>query len=125
VYALAMQHRIREWVETRLGKKAMEPKERATRVLEEAIELAQACGVDEVTASRLITHVFAKPTGEIAQELGGAALTLLACAESTGHALDLRALIELDRIETLPVERFRSRQQQNVDAGIGAPVEVE
>lgn len=38
--------------------------ERVTRVLEEAIELAQAEGVSEGAAHKLVAHVFAKPAGD-------------------------------------------------------------
>lgn len=60
----------------------MDPGERAMRMLEEAAELAQALGVAEEQFRLIGRHVWSKPKGEIYQELGGAALTLAACAEA-------------------------------------------
>jgi hypothetical protein len=101
----------------------MDSKERATRMLEEALELAQAMGVDTYTAALLWNQVYSKPPGVVWQELGGAALTLLACAESSGEVLSQCADRELERIETLLPEKFQKRQDMNAQMGIGAPRE--
>lgn len=119
--SINIAERVHVWVVTRLGVKAMEPHERAMRMLEEALELAQAMGVTEEEAERLRANVFQKPAGEVAQELGGAAITLFACAESVGQSLLDCGKKEMDRVESLPVDRFRRRQEQNVQEGIGAP----
>lgn len=46
-------------------------KERALRVLEEAIELAQAEGIEVNQAANLVGYVYSRPPGEPSQELGG------------------------------------------------------
>jgi hypothetical protein len=118
-----IQHRLRNWVESRLGKRAMARHERAMRMLEEAIELAQALGVSQSDARRIWIHVYSKPPGAPEQELGGAALTLLACAEGCGFTLSHCAEKELCRIESLPQEKFRKRQALNASLCIGAKPE--
>lgn len=117
-----MQTRIAEWVRSRLGDDAMSPQERGTRLLEEALELAQAVGVTSETALRLHGHVFSKEQGQIKQEIGGVMVTLLALAEGTGNDAYGCGLMELERIESLPPEKFKKRQDLNASLGIGAPV---
>lgn len=118
---VAAQKRIRYWVESRLGIMAMDIRERGRRSAEENIELAQCCGVTEEEYLSLVKHVYSKPVGVIEQELGGTILTLLACAEGAGFVLSECADKELERIESLPPEKFRKRQAENVANGIGAP----
>ena len=119
-----IQKRVRRWVETRLGVDAMRPHERAMRMLEEAVELAQALGVSEEEFLHIGAIVWTKPTGEFRQELGGAALTLLGCADGCGEILSECAFKELQRIESLPPEKFQRRQALNAEAGIGEPLKL-
>lgn len=120
---LGVQKRIRAWVESRLGNKAMDNHERGMRSLEESLELAQALGVTSDEAALLIRFVFMNDPGEIKQEIGGCMMTLMAAAEGTGYLASECALAELSRIETLPPEKFRKRQEHNAKCGIGADPE--
>lgn len=114
-----IQKRIRRWIETRLGTGAMNPRERALRCVEEVAELAQSLNVSLEEFERIGQHVWAKPIGDVRQELGGAALTLLGCADGVGELLGQAAIRELERIESLPPEKFRRRQLENIQNGIG------
>jgi hypothetical protein len=114
-----IQTQIKQWVVTRLGQKAMQPTERGRRVHEESTELFQSVGGTREEAHRIVDHVFDKPAGNPLQELGGCALTLLACADSLDFDLGVAAQDELDRIVSLPVEKFKKRQAENVMNGIG------
>src|SRR5580704_6605978 len=58
--------------------------QRGLRLLEEAIETFQACGGDEAIAHKLVKYVFERPPGQVAQELGGVAVTVLALAAAAG-----------------------------------------
>lgn len=51
-------------------------KMRALRFLEEAVELCQALGLDRPTLHTLIHEVYARPAGDLKQEIGGTILTL-------------------------------------------------
>lgn len=115
-----IQKQIALWVRTRLGDDAMHPCERGRRSVEENLELEQALGVSREEAHRLVDHVFDKPVGEVSQEFGGSALTLLVAAESMGVDLGNVADNELYRIYSLPMEKFRKRQAENVVNGIGS-----
>ena len=118
-----MQQRVANWVESR-GLRLNDPHERAMRFAEEAIELVQACGLEASEVERLVNYVFAKPPGEIHQEIGGVMVTLFAL----GHAKELRVLgcahTEIERIHSLPAERFQNRQRRNAADGIGSGPEA-
>lgn len=121
---LDIQKRNRRWVESRLGMAAMDLHERGMRSAEENIEVVQCCGVTAEELIALVWHVFDKPVGDIQQELGGAGMTLLGVADSAGYVLSQCVEKELERVESLPPERFRKRQAENVANGIGAPGEL-
>jgi len=118
-----VQKRTRRWVESRLGIAAMNVHERGLRSAEENIELVQCCGVTEQQYINIVRHVYGKPVGDVRQELGGAGMTLLAIADSVGYVLSECVDSELRRVESLPTDKFRKRQDENVANGIGAPRE--
>jgi NTP pyrophosphatase (non-canonical NTP hydrolase) len=114
------QAKMGEWVRSRLGDNAMRAHERGMRFLEESLELAQAVGVGEVSVMNLTRFVFSRDKGVVAQEIGGVGTTLLALSESQGIPMMEAIQAEIDRIYSLPMEKFRKRQQLNAEAGIGA-----
>lgn len=119
-----VQARVRDWVVTRLGSAAMNPHERALRLLEEATELAQSLCVTRDEALRVVNHVHDKPVGLPVDELGGVIVTLMATASSCGLSLGECLTAELTRIEAMSPEIFRQHQADNVQRGIGAPVKL-
>lgn len=121
----SIQARVREWVVTRLGAAAMDPHERALRLLEETAELAQSLNVTRDEALRVINHVHDKPVGSVDKEFGGVALTLLAAAEGCALSLGMCLDNELSRVEAMDPAIFRQRQADNVVHGIGQPVKLE
>ncbi len=117
-----MQEAVGDWVVSRgltLDNDADNKHERVLRFMEESLELAQACGIDPLDVLRIMVHVFRKPTGVVAQEVGGVMTTLFAlgCA----HDLDVMQCAgnEVERIYSLPPEKFQNRQRRNVLDGIG------
>lgn len=101
VVRVSLQDRMWTWVLAVLGlKSAHSHRERNTRFLEEAAELVQAAGMSEEEAIQTIQWVFARPKGEVPQEIAGVMTTLLALATSHGvEAMD-EAEKELKRIWT-------------------------
>lgn len=97
---------------------ATDPIERAKRLLEEAAELAQACGVDSVSAHEILVHVFSRPPGAIPQEIGGVGITLLALCAARNISADVCELGELNRILEAPRDMFKARQRGKALAGI-------
>lgn len=95
--------------------------QRGLRLAEEAIETAQACGCDPAMLHRLIDHVYAKPVGELPQELGGLGVTLLALAEAAGISADEAEQHELLRVRAKPLSHFAARNAAKKAAGFHVP----
>jgi hypothetical protein len=112
------QSQVYGWCASTFGESvALDMVERVRRLLEEAAELAQVDGLSEDSAVKLIRHVYSKPPGKRAQEVGGVGVTLLAYCEAAGLSADYCERDEIDRILSLPHEYFRKRQ--NIKAAIG------
>ena len=115
---LILQHRVAQWVKERIGPKAMAPAERAMRLLEEALELAQAHGIDMEMVRRQTEHVYGREPGEPKQEAGGVAVCLLGwCAAVDFPFLDV-ARAEVERIEALPTDSIRGSLARKNDADL-------
>jgi NTP pyrophosphatase (non-canonical NTP hydrolase) len=91
--------------------------QRAVRMLEEAIEAYQAVGCDVAMGHALLDHVFSKEPGELAQELGGVGVTVLALANAAQLDADFEERREVARVLSKPVEWFTERNRQKNDAG--------
>jgi NTP pyrophosphatase (non-canonical NTP hydrolase) len=102
-----LQNRVGVWMAQVFGPTvAGDTHERGLRLLEEAIELAQALKVSQQNAHRLVDYIFDRPAGEPAQEMGGVFVTLAATADAVGVSLAHAAAREVDRIEQ-PVIRAK------------------
>jgi hypothetical protein len=91
--------------------------QRGIRLLEEAVELAQACGCAPDMAHKLIDFVFSRPVGKISQELGGVGVTLLALAAAAGHSADGEEASEVARVLAKPPSYFTARDEAKNAAG--------
>ena len=92
---------VLEWAEATFGEVALDLRERALRLVEEAIELAQASGVECDAICGLVGHVYAKPPGEPEKELGAVCVTLLAYAEAAGESAEDSEAREINRVTAL------------------------
>lgn len=89
--------------------RARSRRERSMRVLEEAIELAQACGHKRADCARQVDETFAKPIGEVKQEVGGVMVTLASLCGLFGYDMDEIFTTEFARcIEKMPEIRAKS-----------------
>lgn len=108
------QERVYQWLVKCFGKDiAHDREERNHRFLEEALELVQAAGCTKDEALKLVDYVFGRPTGNIAQEVGGVRVTLSCFCSAHNIDCDAEAETELARIlqpETL--ERIREKQKR-------------
>ena len=96
------------------------PRQRALRLLEEAVEAFQAVGGDEGQAVELLRFVFSKPPGEISQEIGGVAVTSILLANSLGLSADECEAREIARVLAKPHAHFTQRNEAKIAAGFFA-----
>ena len=109
---------ITDWAKMAFGGvEATSLPQRGLRLLEEAIEAFQACGGDEAIAHKLVAYVFARPPGEIGQELGGVAVTVLALAAAAGLSADEEECREVHRVLSKPLREFTERNANKNAAG--------
>ncbi len=112
------QRRVEVWVLETFGEGSMSVEGRILRFVEEAIELAQACGMDPARIAQLTEYVYARPVGDIEQEMGGVGTCLLALAQAVGVDADTAEVRELSRAMRMPLDEIRTRHQAKVEAGI-------
>lgn len=113
--SLSFQNRVLDWMSACFWNRddIMDPKERSLRILEEAIELVQAAGLDRSDIERMVEHVYERPPGETSQEVGGVMVCLAAfCA---AHRLDMMdaAETELARVWT-KIDEIRAKQATKI-----------
>jgi hypothetical protein len=110
------------WAESCFGRAVVEDRrERVTRILEEAIELAQAEGLEAEAVARLAARVYAKPPGDPKQELGGLGVCVLVYAEAAGVSADALEAGEVEAILARDPGYFRERQNAKAAMGLGKP----
>ena len=107
-----------QWAHETFGDVALDPYERALRFVEEAVELAQAIGLDANEVSAIIGRVYARPAGDVQREVG----QCLACFETLARVLkvdsDHEATAELARVKAIPREEWARRHGAKVALGI-------
>lgn len=109
---------ITSWAQAAFGREeATSLPQRGVRLLEEAIEAYQACGGAEAMAHKLVSYVFSRPRGEIGQELGGVAVTVLALAAAAGLSADEEECREVSRVLSKPIGEFTTRNANKNAAG--------
>lgn len=115
------QFRVTAWVrKVFTEKEATDVPERALRLAEEALELAQACEVDAATLHRLVDYVFSRPVGAPGSEIAGTMVTVYALATALGVDAQTVLEAELLRIQHPEViERCRRRQHEKREALAG------
>jgi hypothetical protein len=91
---------------------------RALRMVEEAVEAAQACELDPAVLHLLIDKVYGRPRGDLAQELGGVLLTTSVLATSINVSLEDLYFTELQRCLRYNPEHFANRNQQKISMGL-------
>jgi NTP pyrophosphatase (non-canonical NTP hydrolase) len=114
------QRKIIEWANNTFGKATgSNTGERISRFVEEALELAQAAGMDRTSVLSLVDYVYSRPVGEIQQEMGGVGVSLLAFAEHMGISADEAEHDEFIRVTSKDAAHFQARQNAKANAGVG------
>lgn len=97
---------------------------RAARFFEEAAELVQAAGLPRDHALRAFNHVYSRPAGDMAQEVGGVANTLMALCGALGLSFDDCQRAEIERCLSKDPAHFAKRNEaklREVDAALTTP----
>jgi len=114
----ARQRVVVEWGAAAFGlDQITSVEQRGLRLIEKAIEAAQAAGCDSAMLHKMVDYVFARPSGDLYQELGGVSVCLLAMANAAGFSADDAEKLEIARILAKPVATFTERNKAKNDAG--------
>lgn len=112
------QRQVAGWVRQCFGEEiAVDRRIRALRFLEEALELVQASDLSADDVLKVLEYVYARPVGELHQEVGGVAVTLSALCSANDISMTKASQVELARC-ILRTEEIRQKQVQKSDAGL-------
>lgn len=118
----AIQRQILQWACQTFGTEtAANTGERISRFAEESLELMQSAGMDKTAVLKLVNYVYSRPAGEIKQEIGQVGVSLLGYAEHIGisaEAEEAEEQAEFNRIRSLPIKHWLSRQNAKAKKGI-------
>jgi hypothetical protein len=112
------QATVKDWITRVFGARTLNLRFRAERVLEEALELAQACGYPKAKIAGLVDKVYANPPGEIGQEVGGVGISVLALCDTAGISADHCESAEIDRVLSKSVDHFKARLERKLADGV-------
>lgn len=91
---------------------------RALRLVEEAIEAAQAAGVPESQVLAAVGIVYQRKVGELYQEVGGVMLTAAVLMGIRGLDIDELFDMELRRVLSQPIDHFAQRNKEKNALGL-------
>ena len=116
------QTQVADWCVAAFGRdQAVSIAQRGIRLVEEAIEAAQASGCGREMVHKLVDYVYSRPIGELHQELGGVGVGALALAAAAGLCADECEATEVARIISKPLEHFAARNEAKNAAGFLVP----
>lgn len=95
-----------------------DPRVRALRHAEEAVELAQALGVPQGQVAQLVVTVYSRPPGDPKQEVGGTMVCLAVLCDALGEDPDLLFEAEVRRVLSKSPEHFAARNREKLDLGL-------
>ncbi len=111
-------HAVLAWAAEMFGPVAMDADERTFRFLEEAIELAQARGIQLADIHAIAGRTYSRPSGAVPREIGQCQLTLEALAAQAGCDAHHEAKYEFDRVREIPREEWARRHAVKAALGI-------
>lgn len=104
------------WTRAAFGSKGATPGERAARVVEEAIELAQVEGIDIGMIYTIADRVYSRPVGDPEDEIGGTLLCLLAYAAAIDMDAEESAFEVFGRIIAAPKVKWQLKLLDKIAA---------
>lgn len=113
-----IQGTILQWAVATFGPIAAQLNERGLRFVEEAIEVAQAAGVDKSQLLAVVDRVYGRPAGKVRTEIAQAGVTLACLSAAAGVDLESATLHEFERIEAIPAIVWKQRHEEKRQQGI-------
>jgi NTP pyrophosphatase (non-canonical NTP hydrolase) len=108
---------ILHWAVSTFGDLALNPRERALRMLEEACELAQACDLTEVDCQNIAKRTWSREKDTVLKEMGGLMVTVHALAAVHHIDVDTALEAEVTRVLSKPRDHWRAKHDAKVAAG--------
>ncbi|VIO73842.1 hypothetical protein [Bradyrhizobium ivorense] len=109
------------WAVETFGPVAKLRSERLMRFVEEAIELAQAEGMELSTLDRIASRVYSQPAGSVSKEIAQAQVCLETLSEVLGESASALAEKEFERVRSIPREEWIRRHAAKQAIGIAEP----
>lgn len=109
------------WAKEMFGEVATDPRERAMRFLEEAVEVSHSLGLDVDTTLAIVDRVYDRDQGVISRELGQAQITLEVLAKALEVDIEEEANKEFYRIQAVPKAEWERRHAAKQALGIAQP----
>lgn len=105
----------RDWAYRCFGSGQMaDPPTRCLRLVEEAAEVSQACGVSAEKLVEVINMVYARPPGSTNQELGGVMMTACLLSMTLNKDPDEVFDTELRRVLGKSTQHFAERNKEKI-----------
>ncbi|WP_052119847.1 hypothetical protein [Inquilinus limosus] len=120
---LFRQEVVGRWAKKCFGENTLAVKERSKRLLEEALELAQAGGVPLEEVLHLSAYTYGRPVGQLSQEIGGVAVCLLALGYSANIDVDQVEQDEILRVVSKPDQHWVERHNAKAAKGVAEVVQ--
>lgn len=111
------QYRVLTWAVDSFGAIAKNRDERAARLVEEAMEVAQAENVPLEVIHRIADRIYSRPVGDLGQEIGGLGITILALCENSGIDFTEQTNREFERVLSKPRDWWQKKHAEKVAAG--------
>lgn len=106
------------WAYRVFGDAASDPRERALRLVEEAIEFGQAMGMTWIDVASIANRVYQSPPGSPMHELGQVGFTFEICAEHLGVDADTAIAVEWRRVQNVSDAEWERRHGLKRQQGI-------
>lgn len=114
---MSFQKRILAWAVSTFGDIAKNRDERAARVAEEAIELAQCEGVSLATVIKIAERVYSRPPGDVETEIADVGISLYALSENRGLEVGNCMAYRWNHLQSVPAEHWANKHRAKVAAG--------
>lgn len=108
---------ILHWAVSTFGDLALDPRERALRMLEEACELAQACDLTEADYQAIGKRTWSRPKDTVRKEMGGLMVTVHALGAVCDIDPDEALAAEVYRVLSKPRDHWRAKHDAKLAAG--------